>query len=175
VSTYSTAPTQAAPAKPGTLKAAIILALVTGAAAIANGAMMLSGGAQLAKDLLVKGVSDLAGVSVDEAKALGGAVLDAQLKEIENTMHTRAYLVMVAGGLLVLFGLFMFKAATWARVLVILSSVLTLGASTIVVLDVTTSLMSALGWTAFLGAIVTIVMTSLSPNGRYAKALKQQH
>jgi hypothetical protein len=173
VSTYSTAPAQTAPSRPGTLKAAIILALVTGVAAIANGAMMLAAGAQLAKDLVVKTVSDLTGTTVDEAKELGGSFLQSQLDEIEKTMQTRAYLVIVSGVALVLFGLLMNKAATWTRVLVIISSVLVLGSSTIIVLDVTTSMMSALGWAAFLGSIVTIVMTSLSPNGRYAKALKQ--
>jgi hypothetical protein len=173
VSTYSTAPVQAAPSRPGTLKAAIVLAIVTGVAAIANGAMMLAGGAKLAKDLVVQGVADLTGVSVDEAKAVGGALLESELKRIESAVQAKGYLVIVAGVALVLFGLLMNKAATWARVLVIICSVLTLGSSTIIVLDVTTSLMSALGWAAFLGSIITIVMTSLSANGRYAKALKR--
>jgi hypothetical protein len=174
VSTYPTTPARTAPAKkPGTLTAAIVLAVVSGIAAIANGAMMLAGGAQLAKDLVVKGVADLAGVSVDEAKALGGSFLDSQLKEIENTIHTRAYLLIVAGVVLALFGLLMYKAATWARVLVTIGAVLTLGSSTLVAADIATSLMAGLGWAAVLGSIVTIVVTWLSPNGRYAKALKQ--
>jgi hypothetical protein len=173
VSAYSTAPAQAAPSRPGTLTAAIVLAVVTGAAAIANAVVMLTGGAQLAKDLVVQGVADLTGKSVDEATALGGAYLQSELKRLENTVEARGFLVIVAAVLLVLFGLLMFKGATWARVMVIISSVLVLGTSGIVVLDVTTSMMAALGWAAFLGAVVTIVMTSLSANGRYAKALKR--
>ncbi|MEV4310818.1 hypothetical protein [Actinocrispum sp. NPDC049592] len=174
MSTYSTAPAGTVPAKkPGTLMAAIVLAVVSGAAAIANGAMMLAGGAQLAKDLVVQGVADLAGVTVDQAKDLGGSFLETELNQIESTVHTRAYLVIFAGAVMLLFGLAMGKAATWARVMVTIGAVLTLGASAIVALDVATSLMKGLGWAAALGAIVTIVVTWLGPNGRYAKVVKK--
>jgi hypothetical protein len=181
VSTYPTAPaqgqrTEAAPAKPGTLTAAVGIAAVSGLAAVVNGAMTLAGAKDIAKELAAKA----AAVAAD---ALGGLpsdlgvdtskVYDGAAELIVPTIQSRAYMVLVFGAALLLFGVFMRNAATWARVLVTISAVLTLGISGLIALDLGTGLMIALGWVAVLGSVVTIVMTWLSPNGRYAKARKQ--
>jgi hypothetical protein len=180
VSTYPTAPahggynTTAAPAsKPATLLAAVAISVISGLAALTNGVLMLTGGAKLAADMAAQSLADIAGVSVEEARATAGLALDAALGEVQSTIETRAYIAIVFGGALALFGFLMRNAATYARVLVTITAVLAAGISMIVALDVSTSLMAGLAWVAVLGSLISIVMTWLSPNGRYAKARKK--
>jgi hypothetical protein len=182
VSTYPTTPAYsgqaagAAPSMPGTLKAALGVTIVAALAAIVNGIMIMTGGTELAREIGAKAVSILTGESTDAILAGGGTILDVATDAAASTLQTRAYMLIVPGALLLLFGLLMTKAATWARVMVTISASLLLLLAGIISLDTTggTGTMLAIGWVATLGSIAAIVLTWLSPNGRYAKARKQQ-
>ncbi|MET0237822.1 MAG: hypothetical protein ABW224_24500 [Kibdelosporangium sp.] len=182
MSTYPTTPAYsgqqavAAPSMPGTLKAALGVTIIAALAAIVNGIMIITGGDQLAKEIGAKAVSILTGDSVDAILAEGGGILDIATEAAKSTLETRAYMLIIPGALLLLFGLLMTKAATWARVMVTISAALLLLFAGLISLDTSggTGTMLAMGWIATLGSIVSIVLTWLSPNGRYAKARKQR-
>jgi hypothetical protein len=180
VSTYPTAQAQggyntaaAAPSKPGTLMAAIVVAVLAGLAAVVNGVTMLAGGAELAKDVMAEGLADIAGVTVEEVRATMGDTLGLGLDELQGRIEFKAYIVLVFGAALLLFGVFMRNAATWARVMVTISAVLAAGFSTVIAADVVTPMMKGLGWAAVVGGLLAIVLTWLPANGRYAKAVKK--
>ncbi|TCO58245.1 hypothetical protein [Actinocrispum wychmicini] len=174
MSTYPTTPAQgnrtgAAPVRPGTLKAAVLIAVVVGLAEVVNAVVMLTGGMDLAAKLAAKGLDIL---NLDLGADLNNQVIKEAATQMQSTLQGRAFILLVFGVGMLLFGLLMTKAATWARVLVTIFAALTLGMSGFVLLDVNTTLMMVLGAVATLGAIVSIVTTWLGPNGRYAKALK---
>jgi hypothetical protein len=126
------------------LTATIGIIVVTGLVMLAVGIMIATG----AKELFRESLEDFTGASLTDADLeefarIGGNI---SLDEYLSTYATRGYLAIAGGVLLVLFGLCMTKAATWARVLV-----------------------------AVLGCVLAIVFTWLPPNGRYAKALKAAH
>jgi hypothetical protein len=180
VSTYPTVPTQSgqstvsAPSKPGTLKAAMFVAIAAGLAAIVDGVLILAGGIELAKEVSISALAQESGISIEEAtQTAGGAILDVVAKEVQSTLASRAYMALVFGGLLLVFGLLMNKGALWARILVTITGVLTVLFAGRIATDVGTTVMLALGWVAALAALVAIVLAWLPANGRYAKAIKQ--
>ncbi|CAM3947081.1 hypothetical protein KIPE111705_32950 [Kibdelosporangium persicum] len=183
MSTYPTTATHggqavdAAPKKPGTLVVAWAIAILTGLAAVACGLVILTGGVDLAKEVAAKALAEETGMTVDQVKAEGGELLlAAGAEEIKDQLAGRAYILMVPGVLALLFALMMGKAATWSRVLVTIFATLTLpGACLIAFRDYeATTLMLATAWIAVLAALITIVLTWLGPNNRYARAVKQQ-
>jgi hypothetical protein len=177
VSTYPTAPAQghtstgAAPERPGTLKTAVALAVVAGLAAIGNAVIMLTGGAKLLGELAKQEAGDVAAQLGDlgvDADSLGNAVGSL----VGDVFKSRSYVAIFSGALLLLFGLAMINAATWARVLVTIFAVPALGISGIIALDVATGLMKTLGWLGVICSILVIIFAWLRPNGRYGKARK---
>ena len=156
--------------RPGLLTAAIGIVVVTALAAIANGVIIATGGKELVKELLENaGLGPLSDADMEFAATLGGyESTDAFVSAI--TM--RGYLVAGAGVALLLFGVLMRKAATWARVLVTLSSVAVMLFSLVVLADETNGTMAGLSMLAILGGILSIIFTWLPANGRYAKALR---
>jgi hypothetical protein len=178
VSTYPTTPTQAAgvaPSKPGTLTAAVLVAVVAGLASVLNGVLILAGLTELSRDLGAKAVSIVTGASVEQVKSAGGALLNLAAEEAKNQLSFRGYTVLAFGVLVLLFGFFMRNAATWARVLVTISAALMLVFSGAIATDAEagTGAMVALGWVGVLGGVLAIVLAWLPANGRYAKAVKQ--
>jgi hypothetical protein len=177
VSTYPTAPAQghtstgAAPERPGTLTTAVALAVVAGLAAIANAVIMLTGGAKLLADLAGQQIGDLTSglgdIGVDTNNIATAAVAG-----LEDVFKSRSYVAIFSGALLLLFGLAMINAATWARVLVTIFAVPALAISGIVALDLATGLMKTLGWLGVICSILVIIFAWLRPNGRYGKARK---
>jgi hypothetical protein len=175
VSTYPTAPVQsmgAPAAKPATLKAAVLVAVVAGLAAIADAAVILVGGLDLAKEIAAKAISDATGTSVEEITAKGGRLLDFGAKEVQDALNSRAYLLLVPGVLVLLFGALMNKGALWARILVTISGAIAIVIAGRVATDDGTTMLIALGWVAVIATLVAIVLTWLPANGRYAKAAK---
>lgn len=174
VSTYPTAPAQGqrtgtAPARPGTLTAALLITVLVGLAEIVNGIVILTGGMDLATKLAAKSMDIL---NVDLGANLNNQLLQDSAQVIQSGLQARAYILIVFGAAMLLFGLLARNAATWARVLVTISAVVTMGISGFIVIDVNTTIMMILGAVAALGSIVAIVVTWLGPNGRYAKARK---
>lgn len=155
--------------RPGVLTAAISVIVATALAAIVNGVVIATGGPELVKDIL-EGSGVPAGLSdadLELAVQLSGY---ASLDDFMSTFEMRGYLSLAGGVALLVFGLLMRKAATWARVLVTVSAVSVMAFSAIIVADETTSLMAGLSLLAILGGVCTIVLTWLPANGRYAKA-----
>jgi hypothetical protein len=175
VSTYPTTPTQQAapaPSKPATLMAALGATLLAGLAALVNGIMIVAGGEGLAKDIAINVLAREAGVSVDRVKESSIAVEIGGAK-IHEILEGRGYIVLVGGALVLLFGLFMMKAALWARIMVTISALLPAAMSYVIATDDGTTLMIALGWVAVVASALAIVLAWLPANGRYAKARKQ--
>jgi hypothetical protein len=152
------------------LTATISIVVLTALAAIVNGAMIATGGKELLKSALENaGLGGLTDGDLDLAAQLAGYdSLDGYL----STFAMRGYLAIAGGAALLLFGLFMMKVATWARVLVTISAALTMIFSFIIVGSDATTAMAGLGMLAVLGAILSIVFTWLPANGRYGKALR---
>jgi hypothetical protein len=156
--------------RPGLLTAAIGIVVVTALAAIANGVIIAMGGKELIKELLENaGLGDVSDANLDFAAQLAGY---ESLDGFVSSFTTRGYLVAGAGALLLLFGILMRKAATFARVLVTVSSVLVMVFSLVVLADETNATMAGLAMVAILGGILAIIFTWLPANGRYAKALR---
>jgi hypothetical protein len=152
------------------LTATISIVVLTALAAIVNGVMIATGGKELLKSALENaGLGGLTDSDLDLAAQLAGYdSLDGYL----STFAMRGYLAIAGGAALLLFGLFMSKAATWARVLVTISAALTMIFSFIIVGSDSTTTMAGLGMLAILGAILSIIFTWLPANGRYGKAVR---
>ena len=162
-------------ARPGTLTAAIGLAVLTALAAIANAVIILAGGLDLVKEVGNEIVAAELGVSeaeLEEALDFVGPAVDQLYAEAQSTFQTRAYLILACGAALLVFGLLMRKAATAHRVLVTVAAALTIVFAAVIATDAGTSAMIGLGWAAVVGSLVTIVLTWLPANGKYAKAAK---
>ncbi|HEX6354302.1 hypothetical protein [Actinophytocola sp.] len=171
MSTTTAAPTaRAAVRRPGLLTAAIGIVVVTALASIVNGVMIATGGRELLETVFEE--AGLSAADLEFAVTLSGYdSVDSYL----STFHMRGYLVLAGGALLLLFGLCMTKAATWARVLVTISAALTLVFSLMIIGTDSTATMAALSMLAMLGAILAIIFTWLPANGRYKNALKAGH
>jgi hypothetical protein len=152
------------------LVATISIIVVTGLVALVNGIMIATGGKELFKEALANaGFGEFTDADLESLAQLGGYdSLDSYL----STFTTRGYLSVAGGVALLLFGLCMTKAATWARVLVTITAPLTMIFSFIIVGTDSTSMMAGLGLLTALGCVLAIIFTWLPPNGRYAKALK---
>ncbi|TDV54114.1 hypothetical protein [Actinophytocola oryzae] len=162
--------TSTAVRRPGLLTAALGIVVVTALAAIANGVMIATGGKELIKELLENaGLGQLSDADLDLASQLAGY---DSLDGFVSAFTTRGYLVAGAGVALLLFGLCMTKAATWARIMVTLSSVGVMVFSMVVLADETNGTMAGLSLLAIVGGILAIIFTWLPANGRYAKAVR---
>jgi hypothetical protein len=156
--------------------AAMCVTILSGLSAVAYGVITLAGGVELAKEIGAKAVSIVTGESVDAIMAEGGSLLDLATTAAQGTLEVRAYLLIVPGALLLLFGLLMGKASTAVRVLATIAAAFTILFGGIVGLDseAATTIMAITSWVSALGAIACIPLMWLSANGRYAKALKQR-
>jgi hypothetical protein len=170
VSAISATPTStAAVRRPGMVTAAIAIVVVTALAAIANGVIIATGGKELLKQALENaGLGGLTDADLDLASQLSGY---DSLDDYMSTFSMRGYLVLAGGVLLLLFGVLMRKAATWARVLVTITAVLTMLFSVLVLATDTTSAMAGLSLLAILTGILSIIFVWLPPVGRYKKQL----
>jgi hypothetical protein len=156
--------------RPGLLTAAISIVVVTALTSIVNGVMIATGGRELLKTVFEE--AGLSEADLEFAVTLSGYdSVDSYL----STFAMRGYLAIGGGAALLVFGLCMTKAATWARVLVTISAALTLIFSFMIVGTDSTATMAGLGLLAVLGTILAIIFTWLPANGRYKKALKGVH
>ena len=169
VSALPVTPSVDAPARrPGTLVAAIGVAVIAALASILNGIMIATGGTELVRDLLVKAgmPPEMSDGDLELAVQLVGY---ESLDDFVGTFEMRGYLAVAAGAALLVFALLMRKAATWARTLVTVASLGTILFSIIIVGDETTGMMAGLAMLTILGSVLVIVLTWLPANGRYAK------
>jgi hypothetical protein len=152
--------------RPGTL---------TALAAIADAVIILTGGLDLVKEVGNEILAAELGVSqaeVAETLDFAGPVVDEVYAEALSTFQTRAYLVLACGAALLVFGLLMRRAATAFRVLVTVASALTILFAAVIATDAGTTAMLGLGWAAVVGGLVTVAVTWLPANGKYAKAVR---
>lgn len=176
MSAYPEASSRAAassPTRPATLLAAIAAAAVAALAAIIYAVTVLAAGPDLLKDILIEKAKK-AGLPADTVDALGAEILRDAASDDYDTLEARAYFMLVCGGLLLLFTLFMLKGALWARIMVTIFGVATVGLGAILAgkTDESTQMMTLLSWLAVIVAVVAIVLTWLPANGRYAKSAK---
>lgn len=148
---------------------AISVVVVTALAAIINGVIIITGGKELIKELLEG--AGLTGVSDSDLELASQLLGYDSVDGLVSAYAMRGYLVAGAGVALLLFGLCMMKAATWARVMVTISSVAVMLFSVLVLADETTSLMAGLSLLAVLTGILSIIFVWLPAVGRYKKAL----
>jgi hypothetical protein len=166
--------TQAAPVKrPVVLLAAIGVAVLAALVAIVDGVLMLTGGKELALDITAKAIAEVSGQSVDAVKASGDSLLDIGAAEITDSLNSRGGMALAFGALLLVFGLLMFGASMWSRVLVTLFGLLTAAIGLRIVTDDVTSTIDGLGGAALVLALIAVVLTWLPGTGRYNKARKQ--
>lgn len=152
------------------LTAAITVAVLTALASIANGLILITGGNELLKELLEgAGLSGVTDADLELAAQLLGY---DSANDLVDAYFIRGWLVAGAGALLLVFGLCMMKAATWAQILVTISSVLVMLFAVVVLADETTPAMAGLALGAILGGILSIIFVWLPPVGRYRKALR---
>jgi hypothetical protein len=170
VSAHPVTPERSAVRRPGTLTAAVVVAILTAVASLVNGILIATGGSDLIKDILVD--AGLPASAVTDANLESAVVLAGynSLDDFESTFAMRGYLALAAGAFLVVFALLMRRAATWARVLLTVSALLATAFAGIIVADETTGTMALLSMVTILGAVVSIILTWLPANGRYAKA-----
>ncbi|ASR37926.1 hypothetical protein BAY61_26230 [Prauserella marina] len=157
-----------APQRPGTLLAAIAVAVVGALASLVNGILMAVG----AEDLFIDILASAAGVSAEEVSAVVPAIV---LDEGVDTLSTRGTMALVVGVGLLVFGALLRGAAVWARVAMTVFALATVLVGGRVATDEGTGLMLGLGWLAVVGSIVAIVLAWLPANHRYAKALKAKN
>jgi uncharacterized membrane protein len=156
--------------RPGMLTATLSIVVLTALVSIVNGVMIATGGKDLLKDALENaGLGGLSDADLDLAAQLAGYT---SIDDYMSTFAMRGYLAIAGGALLLVFGLLMRKAATWARVLVTISAVLMMAFNLVVVAGDTTTTMAGLALLAVLGGILAIIFTWLPANGRYAKAVR---
>lgn len=160
---------QAVASRPGTLTTAIGAAVVAAIAAIVNGIMIATGGADLIKDILIDAGVPPEAVTTDNLESMAVLAGYTSLDEFESTFAMRGYLALAGGVALVLFGLAMRKAATWARSLVTVAAALSVAFAGIILADETTTTMALLSLATMLGSVLVIIFTWLPANGRYAK------
>lgn len=152
--------------RPGTLLAAIGIAVAAAIATIVSGIVMVTGGEDLAIDIVAT-IADEDAASVRDAMA-GSALMG----EAVDTLNARGIMALVTGAALLLFALFMGRAAVWSRVLVTISAALLLFVDLVILGDEGTKLMQMPAALGILGAIATFVLVWLPPNNRYARQLK---
>lgn len=173
MSAHPVTPPRSAVRRPGTLTAAVGVIAFAAIAAVANGIMIATGGSELIKDILT-GAGLPADMLTDENLESAAVIAGySSLEDFESTFAMRGYLVLAAGVALLVFGLAMHKAATWARALATVSAVLALAFSGVILADETTTTMALLAMVTILSSVISIVLTWLPANGRYAKTLSQ--
>jgi len=156
--------------RPATLTAAVAVAVVTAIAAVVNGIMIATGGLDLVKEIFAE--AGMPGLTDEDIEGLALLVGHESLDDFVSTFETRGYLALFAGAALLVFALVMVKAALWARIMVTIAAALSIVFGLVILADETTSTMALLSVVAMLGGLVTIVLTWLPANGRYAKALR---
>ena len=156
--------------RPATLTAAVAVTVVTAIAAVVNGIMIATGGLDLIKDVFAD--AGLPGLTDEDIEGLALLAGHASLDDFVSTFQTRGYLALVTGAALLVFGLVMVKAATWARIMVTIAAALSIVFALVILADETTSTMALLAVVTMIASVVAIVLTWLPANGRYAKALR---
>jgi dolichyl-phosphate-mannose--protein O-mannosyl transferase len=150
------------------LTATLSIVVLTALVSIVNGVMIATGGKDLLREALENaGLGGLSDADLDLASQLAGY---DSLDNYLSTFAMRGYLAIAGGAVLLLFGLLMRNAATWARVMVTISAVLAMVFSLVVVAGDSTPMMAGLALLTVLGGILAIIFTWLPANGRYAKA-----
>lgn len=175
MTSYPDAAVVVAPAsRPGTLLAAVGVAVVSAVAAIVEGVLFFAGGRDLATDLAAKAIATITGETAESVKADGGALLAASVDEVQNTLQARAIVAVVFGVLLLIVALLMLGGSTWSRVLVTIAGLLNAGVSLRIATDAEGGTGAIIGsaWLAVATGVIVVVLAWLPANNHYAKARK---
>ena len=160
--------------RPGTLVAAICVAVVSGLAAVVDGVMFLAGGRDLALELAAKAIASVTGSSSDSVKLDGGVLLSASVDQVQRTVQARALVAIVFGVLLLVVGVLMLGGSVWSRLLVTLAALLNAGVAARIATDFagSTAAIRGVGWLAAVTGLLVVVLAWLPATNRYAEARK---
>lgn len=175
MTSYPDAAVVAAPvSRPGTLFAAIGVAVVSAVAGILEGVLFFAGGRELALDLAAKAIATITGGTPESVKADGGALLAASVDEVQATLQARAVVAIVFGVLMLVVTLLMLGGSTWSRVLVTIAGLLNAGVALRIATDIegSTGAIRGSAWAAVATGVLVVVLAWLPANNRYAKARK---
>jgi hypothetical protein len=113
--------------------------------------------------------------SAADLKRLSGTMWDDVVVEWQGTMSTRAVVALVFAVALLLFALFARKGAVWARVMVTILALLSVGfPHGLILSDAPPASLEMTSRAAALLALLALVMCWLPPVGRYKKALRSR-
>jgi hypothetical protein len=139
---------------------------------LAAGVLSLGGAAVLlaqAKDLAQQLANDILGADLINE---GGELVQGAIDDASNTLHSRAVIGLVLGGLVVLLALAARKAALWARIVLALLLLAMDGINIVTVRDVAGSATVALDVLAMVASLVAIVGLFAPATFRYARTRK---
>ncbi|AJT68129.3 hypothetical protein T261_6517 [Streptomyces lydicus] len=164
--------------RPGTLTATVVVTVLSAVSAFVGAILVYAGGKEGAEQNIVD-VSKahpeiLGGETISAVKSLGAHYWQEAVSERYSTLSARAGIAIFFGLCLLVFGLCARNGATWARVLITISSVLALFPHILIAGDYEPNPVFLTSLAAMLTAVVAIVVSWLPPNGRYAKQLTAQ-
>ncbi|MEU9113961.1 hypothetical protein AB0D04_19790 [Streptomyces sp. NPDC048483] len=172
-------PVPTGPAKrPGTLTTLLVVTVLSAVSAFVGAVISFAGGTEFAdqnlKDAIAQDPEKIGLPAGTTAKTVfgDGALWKSLVEERQDQLVNRAVMAVVIGALLLLFALFARKAATWARVMITIMSVVVLLAHILIAGDYPPDSLLLTSMVAMLTALVAIVFSWLPANGRYAKQLK---
>ncbi|WP_307795863.1 hypothetical protein [Amycolatopsis sp. 195334CR] len=171
-----------APARrPGTITALLGTAAAAAVSAMAGAAVVLTGGAELAAEN-VRSVFDqlapefgLSGMSAADVQELSGPLWQEMIDSRTTSLAARGVIAAFFALWVLGFALCAGKAATWARVLVTIGSVLLVLTHLLIVSDYPPGAVGPLGWVAVATGLAAVVLCWLPANNRYARAAKLAH
>lgn len=175
MTSYPDAAVVAAPvSRPGTLLAAVGVAVVSALAAVVEGVLFFAGGRDLATDVAANAIAMITGGTAESVKADGGSLLAASADEVQNTLQARGIVAVVFGVLLLIVALLVLGGSTWSRVLVTIAGLLNAGVALRIATDIEggTGAIRGSAWLAVATGILVVVLAWLPANNRYAKARK---
>ncbi|MFJ9850794.1 hypothetical protein [Streptomyces sp. NPDC101150] len=163
--------------RPGTLTALLAITVLSAVSAFVGAILVFAAGKDGAEQNIMDASKDhpdiLGGDTIAAIKSLGPRIWDEAVSERYSTLSMRAGMAAFFGLCLLAFGLSARNGATWARVLITISSVLALFPHILIAGDYEPDPVFLTSLVAMLSAVVAIVVSWLPPNGRYAKALQQ--
>ncbi|MGA6162828.1 hypothetical protein [Amycolatopsis magusensis] len=169
----------APPRRPATLSALLVTTAVSALSAAAGAVLVFAGGAELAAENVRSVFDQLApelglpsGMGAAEAEELSGALWQGMIDSRTSSLAARGGFAVFLAVWLLVAALCASKAATWARVLITIGSVLVVLTHLLIIADYPPGAVGPLGWVAVATGLAAVVLCWLPANNRYARAAK---
>ncbi len=149
--------------RPVTVTLAFLGALVAGAVSLLGAILLMTGATDA---VMAQAAADL---GVDPA-TLTAATSPGDFDSAANILHSRALIAIVISVVVLLLALAARNAATWARLVLTLALLASVGLSFVVVRNVAPTATKLLDIVAILLSLGAVVVLFLGPTNRYARA-----